>query len=181
MKQTKDTNIVDEINKDFNPEYFTYYFDKVRKEAREKNIDVSEQRKIEISVLDRAIEHYSKKLNMSKKTARAALEEIVFLTPEPLEMEKNVKNLLFAIRQMAPKIHGLEQREQDTLQVFKQMKTMQVNIANCGERISVLESKMRIQEDVFTQSIQVMLNNTPTLWTVIKCTLKSFLSFLKIK
>lgn len=174
MKQTKDTSVLEEIKKNFNPEYFKYYFDKLKSEG----LDKEEQRKIELSIIDKAVAHYEKKLGLNTKTARAAVMDLVYLTNEPVDVEKTLEKLLVAVRTILPKLHGLEDREKDQLEAMLQLKK-QYGLYEM--RIAELEHKLETQEKVFQEAIQAITSNPPTLWNVIKWTWNSLLSSLQLK
>lgn len=82
---------------------------------------------------------------------------------DPKEVANRCMN---AIRQMSPKLRGMEQREQGTLYDIKELKT----------RVNSLETQLEQQKDVFIKAIQAINNeNKGGLFTWISKQFRRFL------
>lgn len=94
--------------------YIEEVADKIR-EIKDSGVEYTEQMRLIDGILNTATEKLSKELSIDKKTIKLAIDELVSLPEKPLEIEKEIKRCMAGVRLVAPKLHGLEIREQDNL------------------------------------------------------------------
>lgn len=170
---SKIDSLKEEIKNNFNPEYFQHYFREIQGNARNNTETV----KLEKEIINLSVSHYAKKLDVSEKTARGALLDIVVLTEEELNPQKTLKKVLFAIRQLSPKVNGIINRENDiTLSLqqihhkLERLDQLEKQKEDLRVDLSLVRIELEKQKEIYLKTIKTLKEHTPPsgVWKKIK-------------
>ena len=108
---------------------------------RDSCIDKKQQYNMERNLINHATKFYSKKFNLEENLVQKALEDHLYLSKEPIDLEASVKACLGALRSMSPKLNGLMMRENDNIRFYRELNS---KISLYLENTEIVNQKLEI-------------------------------------
>lgn len=137
------------------------------------------------NIADQTVKAYAQKNNIDLDSAQQKLEDNYKKEVESVDAKDLSLKSIKAIREIGPKVHGLELREQDLILKMRAIQSKLQTLQDLEEKVSDLQSRLDIQQDVVKKTLQAVINEVnsierpqPDLLEVIKWTLVRFKNYL---